>query len=109
MKVSQTIRMTRVRRADGHEAFTDIGLAWGMDRAPLVSKVVGAVAEVEGVDPAELDLVLHDHVETDALEALDRHPGDSWTLRFEASGHTVTVTGDGSVLVDGQRREPVWP
>lgn len=79
-----------------------------MSRAPLVSKVAGAVAKAEGVDPAELELVLHDHVDTDAVEALARHPGDSWTLSFEIPGHTVTVESDHTVRVDGERREPAW-
>jgi hypothetical protein len=60
-----------------------------MDRSPLVSKVVGALA--------------------DAVEALARHSDATWTLSFEVPGHTVTVADERVVLVDGARAEPAWP
>lgn len=94
--------------ANGHEAFHGVGPASGMDRSPLVSQIVDALADAEGVDPAELDFVLQDHVDADAVEALARHSDTTWTLSFEVPGHTVTVT-DEQVLVDGARAEPTWP
>jgi hypothetical protein len=71
-----------------------------MDRSPLVSR---------GVDLAELDFVLQNHVDTDAVETLARHSDATWTLPFEVPGHTVTVTDERVVLVDGARAEPAWP
>ena len=95
--------------ANGHEAFHGVGPASGMDRSPLVSKIVGALADAEGVDPAELDFVLQNHVDADAVEALARYSDTTWTLSFEVPGHTVTVTDERVVLVDGARVEPAWP
>lgn len=80
-----------------------------MDCSPLVSKVVAALADAEGVGPAELDFILQDHIDADALAALARHSGTTWTLSFEVPGHTVTVTGEQFVLVDGKRAEPACP
>jgi len=77
-----------------------------VDRESLVSTVVRAVAEAEGVDPAELEVALQNHVEVDAVEALARHADSTWTLSFELPGHTVTVTDERVVLVDGTRAEP---
>ena len=53
----------------------------------------------------ELDFVLQDHVDVEAIESLKAHPSDSWTLSFEVPGHSVTVTGDSIVLVDGESAE----
>lgn len=80
-----------------------------MDRSPVVSQVVGALAEVEDVDPVELDVVLQQHIDTDAVEALARNSDCTWTLSFELPDHTVTVTDERVVLVDGERPDPAWP
>jgi hypothetical protein len=70
-----------------------------------VSEIVGALAAIEGCDPAELDYALQDHVDVGAIKSLTAHRSDSWTLSFEVPGHSVTVTGDGVVLVDGESVE----
>lgn len=65
--------------------------------------VIEAIAAAEGVDPARLDTVLEDCIDTDALRQLADHDANSWTLSFEFSDHRVGVAGDGWVLVDGDR------
>lgn len=68
---------------------------------PITNAVVTAVADAKDVDPSELDLVLHEYIDVDALESLSTHEDSSWTLAFELPEHTVTVTNDGVILVDG--------
>ena len=75
----------------------------------LAPKIVEAVADAEGVEPAELDFTLYEHVEPDAIELLAANETATWTLTFELPNHDVTVTSDGRVLVDvldGHAREP---
>lgn len=74
---------------------------------PVVEKIIGAIADAEGTDPSELDMVLYDRVDVDAIRELVDHDGDSWELQFEVPDHNVTVTGDGAVRVDGVQRRTV--
>jgi hypothetical protein len=71
----------------------------------LAIEIVEAVADAEGVDPMELDFRLQEHVDVEALELLESHGSDSWTLSIELPRHEVTVTGQGSVLVTSARDE----
>jgi molybdenum cofactor biosynthesis enzyme MoaA len=67
----------------------------------VLQEIIDAVAEAEGVEPADLDTVLEHYVDTDTIESLARHNSDSWRLEFELPNHTVRVTGQGDVFVDG--------
>lgn len=73
----------------------------------LASEVIEAVADAKGIDPVELDIVLADYINPDALDQLAQHDSGTWTLSFELPEHNVTVTSDGLILVDGQR-EVIW-
>ncbi|WP_436911331.1 HalOD1 output domain-containing protein [Halosimplex marinum] len=68
----------------------------------LPTDIVEAVARARDSDPRELDFVLADHVDLDALEQLAEHPESTWTFTFELPDHSVTVTSAGAILVDGQ-------
>ena len=72
----------------------------------VTARIVGAVAEAKGVSPTDLDCILGEHVDADAIEQLVAHSGDAWELAFEFADHTVSVTGDGTVYVDGVRATP---
>jgi hypothetical protein len=67
----------------------------------LTRAVLEAIAAHRGVDVSDLEFVLHDVVDTGALNALGRHDGTGWQLTIQVDGHTVTVDDDGFVLVDG--------
>lgn len=70
--------------------------------------VVEAIAAVENVRPAALDLVLHDHVPTDALEALVTGDANT-TVAFSVEEYSVRIDGDVLTLYpngEGERREP---
>lgn len=69
---------------------------------PLTTVVLDAVASYRGVEVSDLDFVLHDAVDTGALNALGRHDGTDWQLTVQIDGHTVSIDSDGFVLVDGE-------
>lgn len=62
--------------------------------------VVDAVADREGVDPADLP-PLYDSIGSDILEIVDRASDESGqTVTFEYYGYTVTFDADGTIIVD---------
>lgn len=69
---------------------------------PLTTVVLDAIAASREVEVSDLDFVLHDAVDTGALNALGRHDGTDWQLTMQIDGHTVSVDSDGFVLVDGE-------
>lgn len=71
----------------------------------LVYSLIEAVADAEGKEPNELEFVLEDHISTEAIQRLDDHESESWTLQFELPNHTVQVGGDGTILVDGTEND----
>lgn len=73
----------------------------------VTTRVVEAIAEVEGNDPAEVDFVLEEYIDTDALDSLLEHSSTSCTLSFQVTDHEVIVSNDGEVEVDGLRHELV--
>lgn len=62
--------------------------------------VVSAIADLENVQPSDLDFVLHDHVDGDALDRLvaDERDG-SLEITCRVDGYDVCVGRDGSVAV----------
>lgn len=68
----------------------------------LTSEIVEAVADSEGVEPSELDFVLGNYIDLDAVSQLAEHSNGTWTLDFELPEHSVAVTSDGVILVDNQ-------
>ena len=70
-----------------------------MEDARLV-QIVEGIAEAKEVDPEELDMRLHDHIDTDAIRRLESGDTGPWTLTFELDELEVTVGSDGRVVVD---------
>lgn len=70
---------------------------------PASLAVVEAVAEAEGVDPADLDPPLARVIDPDALDALFTDGSSGW-MTFHYSGYAVTVHADGSVDVRERAR-----
>jgi hypothetical protein len=65
------------------------------------SAVVDAVAEREGVDPTDLP-PLYDAIGPDVLEVLHEADSDgNQRVTFEYYGYRVTVSSDGSIVLDG--------
>lgn len=72
----------------------------------LSTSVVQAVATALGTDPLSLDERLYDVLDPDALDRLFGDDGEAAgprTLSFELAGCSVTVRGDGRIVV---RRVP---
>lgn len=62
-----------------------------------------AIADVKGIEHPQLELILENYFDMNALEALYDHKSSSGTLSFEIPEHTVTVVSDGTVFVDGTK------
>ena len=75
-----------------------------MDDA-LTPLIIESIADHKDVDPDELNIVLADYIDPDAVEQLARHSNSTWRLQFELPKHSVTVKSDGEVLVDGQFKQ----
>lgn len=73
----------------------------------VVNQIIETIAEIEGTEPENLDMTLQRHISTDAIRALVNHDSDSWRLRFETQNHVVEVTGNNTILVDGDHRRTV--
>ncbi|MFD1515371.1 HalOD1 output domain-containing protein [Halomarina rubra] len=65
---------------------------------PISTRVVERVAERENTSPLSLSPPLTEFVDPDALDALFEHAAG--TVAFEAWGHCITVSGDGTVRID---------
>jgi len=72
-----------------------------MTKTDIIYEVVAALAAAEGVDPQELDYRLSEYVDTDALTTLATSDGSVWEFKFHVKNHTVTLTHDGRIYVDG--------
>ncbi len=68
----------------------------------ICTVVVSAVAEANGIHPLDLEPKLYDVIEPDALTDLcspHGSPPRSMVIRFTMAGCSVTVHGDGRVVV----------
>ncbi|OYR52914.1 HalOD1 output domain-containing protein [Halorubrum sp. Ea8] len=68
----------------------------------LISDVIKAIAHSKDMEPEELDIVLQDHIDPDALETLVKHDKGTWSLQFALPEQTVMVESNGQILVNGQ-------
>lgn len=73
----------------------------------IAKQVAEAIAEVEGTDVEHLNIMLQNHVSTDAIRELVRHESSSWSLQFETQDHVVEVLGKNNTVIvdDSERRE----
>lgn len=67
-------------------------------------KIVEAIADAEDTEPANLNLALQDWVDMDAIQLLVNHDNAEWILRFEIPNHSVTITSENEILVDGREK-----
>lgn len=65
----------------------------------LSVRVVQALADARGIEPADLDVRLGEWIDVDALERLAGHDGGEWTVTFTVAEWTVTVDHEGEVTV----------
>ncbi|MUW14884.1 hypothetical protein GJ633_09570 [Halorubrum sp. CBA1125] len=67
----------------------------------ILDQISEGIADVEGVDPADLDISLQRYISTDAIQDLVHHESNAWRLQFETPNHVVEVTGADKILIDG--------
>jgi hypothetical protein len=72
-----------------------------MTSTDIVYEVVAALAAAEGTDPGDLEYTLADYVDTDVLSMLGRSDGSIWDFKFHVKDHTVRLTHDGRIYIDG--------
>lgn len=66
----------------------------------LATRVVNAVASVDGVDPVDLE-PLYDYIDPEILVRLSDQEGSNWSLSFQYIDHQVTVNHEAQILIDG--------
>ena len=66
----------------------------------IIQSLIEEVADAKDKEPDELGLVLEDYIPTEAIQHLEEHESESWTLQFELPDHTVQIAGDGTILVN---------
>ncbi|WP_324663044.1 HalOD1 output domain-containing protein [Haloarcula sediminis] len=68
------------------------------DNRTVTDEIVSAVAQAEGVDPADVEPSLFESVDTRALERLFRDTRGHVT--FEYKNYVVTVSSDGDITLE---------
>ena len=67
---------------------------------PMSRSIYTALAAVEGIAPADLDVRLYDYVDVEAIDGLYRASADrEWEFTFTVERYAVRVRGDGSIAV----------
>lgn len=69
------------------------------DDRPVSVRLLEEVAEREGTDPLDLDPVLYDVLDPDALDSLFDRSDSSVEMEFTYLGYDVAVDADGRVTV----------
>ena len=69
-------------------------------------QIVGAIADAKDIEPRNLDIILQDYIDVDAVRLLANHQNEAWQLEFAIPNHTVRILGGNAVFVDGVRRRP---
>lgn len=70
-------------------------------------EIIRAIADAKDTEPADLDLILQNYIDMDAIQLLLDHDSADWTLRFEIPNHSVMVTGENEILVDGREERTI--
>lgn len=68
------------------------------DEAPVVAAVLEGVAEVEAIDPLELE-PLSEYIDPDNLSGLRSQDNSKWQLTFHAYGYEIGVGSHGTVTI----------
>lgn len=71
-----------------------------IDSSSVSTAVIEAIADVESVEPTELDVTLYESVDLDALERLCEGAGEDLVAEFTVEDYRVRVRGSTSVIVE---------
>jgi len=78
----------------------DVAVERAIDSSSVSTAVIEALADVESVEPTELDMTLYEAVDLDALERLCEGPGEDLVLEFTVEDYRVRVRGSSAVIVE---------
>lgn len=53
----------------------------------IITELVKALADADGLGSTDLDYSLHDHVETDVIKKLDEMNNGPWEFTFHVTDH----------------------
>lgn len=70
------------------------------------NQIIHAVAEAKGIDPLEMDIVLGEHVDLEAIEQMARRDDHTWQLTFKLPEYEVTVTSDDQGEITERQASP---
>lgn len=73
----------------------------------ILSNLIQTIADAKGVDPWNLDLILDNYIDTDAVVQMVNKGKQTWQLMFAIPEYTVTVWGDGSVIVEPEENSQI--
>jgi len=76
-----------------------------MTQPDLLTSVVKAVADADGVDPEEVD-ILYDYIDPSVLSILEEQDRGVWSFTFQFADHQVTTTHESTIFVDGVKYAP---
>jgi len=72
-----------------------------MNRFDLLTEVVEAVADADGIEPVDVE-PLHNHLNPEVLVALGKSDNGDWSFTFQYTDHQITVTAESQVFIDGR-------
>lgn len=72
-----------------------------------LSQIIEAIADTENTKTSDLDVVLQNHVSVDAIQHLNDHESNAWRIQFETPNHVIELTGNDTIVVDGEKKEDV--
>lgn len=67
--------------------------------SPDSLQIIKAIAEYEEMDPLELDFVLGEHIDTEALERVLDADVEYLQVSFTINGVAVSVASDGTIMI----------
>lgn len=75
----------------------------GEESTSITYGVVEAIATLDNTTPTEIDLMLYDAIDPDALNALYRRAqkpgGEPWKIEFGIEQYEISVRSDGGITV----------
>jgi len=69
--------------------------------SPDSLQIIEAIAEYEETDPLELDFVLGEHIDPEALETVLNADVEELQVSFTINGVAVSVASDGTIMIAG--------
>ena len=78
----------------------NVAVERAIDGSSVSTAVIEALADVESVEPTELDVTLYEVIDLDALERLRERTGEDLVLEFTVEDYRVRVRGTNAVIVE---------